>query len=81
MIEVLVCVGSSCHLKGAYSVSDAFEKLLAAQKCQNKVALKASFCMGDCVNGCCVHINGQPYHHITPQGVPALFEEAIRPLL
>ena len=51
MVTVTVCVGSSCHLKGAREVIVRFDELLAEYRLQDKVLLKGSFCMERCGEG------------------------------
>lgn len=51
MITVTVCVGSSCHVKGARQVINSFKDLLAKENLQDKVELKGSFCMERCGEG------------------------------
>jgi NADH:ubiquinone oxidoreductase subunit E len=46
MITVTVCVGSSCHIKGARRMIGRFNEVLAKEGLQDKVELKGSFCMG-----------------------------------
>ena len=51
MVTVTVCVGSSCHLKGAREVIVRFNELLSRHGLQDKVTLKGSFCMERCGEG------------------------------
>ena len=51
MITVTVCVGSSCHVKGARQVIKSFRDLLARENLDDKVELKGSFCMERCGEG------------------------------
>ena len=51
MITVTVCVGSSCHIKGAREVIMHFDELLKSNNLQNEVELKGSFCMERCGEG------------------------------
>jgi len=46
-----VCVGSSCHLKGAREVITRFNELLREHALEDKVELKGSFCMERCGDG------------------------------
>jgi len=55
MVTVTVCVGSSCHLKGARNVIERFSELLGQHGLDEKVMLKGSFCMERCGE----HINWQ----------------------
>ncbi len=60
MITVTVCVGSSCHLKGARDVIERFSKLLAEHDLTDKVELKGSFCMERCGEGFNWQIDDEP---------------------
>ena len=51
MITVTVCVGSSCHIKGARDVIMHFNNLLIENGLEDKVELKGSFCMERCGEG------------------------------
>lgn len=61
-MELMICVGSSCHLKGSEAVVTTFQKLIEKEKLTRKVTLKGSFCMGHCSDtGVTVQLNGQFY--------------------
>lgn len=51
MITVTVCVGSSCHIKGARELLTRFNNFLSKKRLENKVELKGSFCMERCGEG------------------------------
>lgn len=51
MITVTVCVGSSCHIKGAREMIVRFNNFLASTGFEDKVELKGSFCMEHCGEG------------------------------
>ena len=51
MTVVTVCVGSSCHIKGARQVIERFSELTKAHGLQDKLELKGSFCMERCGEG------------------------------
>ncbi len=50
-MTVTVCVGSSCHLKGARKVIVRFNELLRQHGLTDRVTLKGSFCMEKCGAG------------------------------
>jgi len=50
-MNVKVCVGSSCHLKGSYDVIQAFKDILKKYDVEDLVELQASFCLGHCAEG------------------------------
>ncbi|MBN1671825.1 MAG: (2Fe-2S) ferredoxin domain-containing protein [Kiritimatiellae bacterium] len=60
MPTVVVCVGSSCHIKGARDVIGRFNELLREHGLQNEVVLKGSFCMERCGEGINWQIDDEP---------------------
>jgi NADH:ubiquinone oxidoreductase subunit E len=48
---VTVCVGSSCHIKGARQVIERFNELTKEHNLSEKVELRGSFCMERCGEG------------------------------
>jgi len=60
MVTVTVCVGSSCHLKGARNVIMRFNELLTEHGLTDKVLLKGSFCMERCGEGVNWQIDDEP---------------------
>ena len=51
MITVTVCVGSSCHIKGARDMIGRFNDFLTKEGLSDRVELKGSFCMELCGEG------------------------------
>ncbi len=49
-MNISVCIGSSCHLKGSYSVIEKLRELIAQHGLENRVELAASFCLGKCTS-------------------------------
>jgi len=47
-INVTVCVGSSCHVRGSWAVLTRFAQIIKAENLENEVALAGSFCMEHC---------------------------------
>ena len=48
MVELTVCIGTSCHLRGSEKVVKTFQRLIHANELDKKVNLKGTFCMGKC---------------------------------
>ncbi|MDO5562632.1 MAG: (2Fe-2S) ferredoxin domain-containing protein, partial [Synergistaceae bacterium] len=60
MVNVTVCVGSSCHLKGAGNVVKVFQSAISERGAEDTVSLNGSFCMGECIHeGVSVKIDGE----------------------
>jgi len=80
VIEVKVCVGTSCHLKGSYNMLTSFIGFVEAERLYDRVSLQAAFCMGSCGQGVCVSIDGERF--IVPQdGARSFYDENIKPRL
>ena len=45
---IQICIGSACHLRGSYDVIEKMKALIAADNLEDKITLKASFCLGRC---------------------------------
>jgi len=60
MVTVTVCVGSSCHIKGAREVIQRFNELLKEHGIEDRVELKGSFCMERCGEGVNWQIDNDP---------------------
>ena len=74
-MDITVCIGSSCHLKGSHDLVKIFERLIALNRLQEKIELKGSFCMGECTsNGVCVSMNGERFK-VTPADAETFFNE------
>ena len=76
-MTISVCVGSSCHLKGAYEVINGFQKIIDEKKLNEKVELKASFCLGNCTNGVSVRIDDGPVLSVSPESIYEFFDRYI----
>lgn len=76
-MEIYVCIGSSCHLKGSYNIINGFKKLIAEHQLEEKVSLNASFCLGHCQNGVTIKINDQIVTGLNTDNVKDIFEEMV----
>jgi len=57
---VTVCVGSSCHIKGARQVIERFNELTKTYSLSDRIELKGSFCMERCGEGLNWQIDEEP---------------------
>ncbi|MGE5581547.1 MAG: (2Fe-2S) ferredoxin domain-containing protein [Bacillota bacterium] len=79
MHSIAVCVGSSCHLKGAYDVLNCFKRLITEKSLESQVELKACFCLGKCRDGVSVLFDGQLVTGVTRDTAADFFGEYISP--
>ncbi len=77
MLDIYVCVGSSCHLKGSYQIINCFQRLIKENHMEKKAELKASFCMGRCTNGVCVRIGDTFYGDVAIVNAESFFHEKV----
>ena len=49
--DISVCVGTCCYAKGSYNIIEGLTKLIKEHNLQNKVSIKATFCVENCNKG------------------------------
>jgi len=77
MVTVTVCVGSSCHIKGARAVITQFNALLKECNLQDRVELKGSFCMERCGEGVNWQIDEEPFTSASVDEAVQTFRERV----
>lgn len=58
-MNIYVCVGSSCHLKGSYDIIQLLKETIEKYQLEDKISLSAAFCLGRCTDGVSVKINDE----------------------
>ncbi len=77
MLNIYVCVGSSCHLKGAPKIVHLFREAIAEHNLKEKVNLGASFCLGHCADGVCVRFGEEVVTGVTIANFDEIFEKHV----
>lgn len=77
MKTINVCIGSACHLKGAYDVINRIEILLKEKQIEDRVTLKGAFCLGECTNAVSVKIDEGPIQSLAVEDVDKFIEKHI----
>jgi len=77
MTTVTVCVGSSCHIKGARDIIMRFNELLKDRQLEDRVELKGSFCMDRCAEGINWQIDDTPISSTTVEDALTTFEKRV----
>ncbi len=80
-LEVKVCVGSSCHVKGGSKTLKALEALIDKTNMAGRIDLKADLCLGNCLDAPNVVVDGDTHGGVTPDCVEDFFNETIIPLV
>ena len=81
MITVTVCVGSSCHIKGAREMIARFNDFLTKENLGDKVELKGSFCMDRCGEGINWQINDEIFSSSSVEDGAEMFRKKVLGLL
>lgn len=77
MKTINVCIGSACHLKGAYDVINRIEVILKEKELEDRVTLKGAFCLGECTKAVSVKIDDGPIHSVSAEDVDKFIEKHI----
>lgn len=75
-MKVTVCVGSSCHVKGAGLIVEKLVALTEQRGLSGKIDLSGAFCMGNCMGGVCVTIDGEMFS-LKSENAASFFENQI----
>ncbi len=77
-MEIKICVGSSCHIKGSAEIVDLLTKALEKHGLDGCVSLVGSFCTGQCNReGVTVRVDDEVHTGVTCENFEAFFEEKI----
>ena len=75
---IQICVGSSCHIKGAPEIIELLTKAVEENKLQDEVTLAGSFCIGECNRfGVTVQIDDKVHTGINRENFRQFFEEKV----
>jgi NADH:ubiquinone oxidoreductase subunit E len=76
VMKIVVCIGSSCHLKGSRYVVERLQQLIAENNLGDKVDLGGTFCVGRCQDGVCVTVD-EEFYSVTRESVDEFFQTAV----
>lgn len=77
MVEISVCIGTSCHLNGSYNVVQSFQQMIEEYSLHERIDLKAYFCMKQCQSkGVSVTIDNEVCR-IDPENAREYFQSKI----
>jgi NADH:ubiquinone oxidoreductase subunit E len=75
---IQICVGSSCHIKGAPEIVELLTKAVEENNLQDEVTLAGSFCIGECNRfGVTVQIDDEVHTGINRENFRQFFEDKI----
>lgn len=81
MVTVVVCVGSSCYVRGSEQLAETLERLIRERGVSGRVELTGAFCMEQCSMGVSVRIGQQIFRGLDLAEAEAFFEQQVMPRL
>lgn len=79
MLTIIICVGSSCYVRGSDSIADTFERLIAREDLGAEVELRGTFCMEQCSMGVSVQVGDRVYRQVSPDQAESFFYREVVP--
>ena len=75
---IQICVGSSCHIKGAPEIVELLTKAVEENNLQDEVTLAGSFCIGVCNRlGVTVQVDDEVHTGINRDNFREFFEKNV----
>ena len=66
-MEIKICIGSACHLKGSYDVIKNCQTYIETNNLGDQIELKSAFCLGKCSEAVSVQVDGNEIFSIRPE--------------
>ncbi|QSX05822.1 NAD(P)H-dependent oxidoreductase subunit E [Sedimentibacter sp. zth1] len=76
MLELSICVGSACHLKGSYCVIEQFKQCIKENNLENDIIIKGAFCLGHCTEAVSVQFENEIYS-VVPSTAKDFFNNTV----
>lgn len=77
MKQIYVCIGSACHVKGSYQVIHRLQHLIEKENMEDKIEIKAAFCLGECAGAVSVKIDDGSINSVSEETVDSFFYEKL----
>lgn len=79
MIQIHVCIGSACHIKGSYNVINSLQQLIEEYGMAAKVEVDSSFCLGHCTQAVSVRIGDGDVYSVSGATAREFFVDHVLP--
>lgn len=73
-MNIYICVGSSCHIKGSYDIIQLMKDAISEKHLEEQIQLSAAFCLGRCTDGVSVKIDEDIICGVSRENFPEFFE-------
>jgi NADH:ubiquinone oxidoreductase subunit E len=73
VLTIVICVGSSCHIRGSDAVAETFERLIQERGLGDRVELVGAFCMDHCSMGVSIRRGRRGLAGVRPEDAEGFF--------
>ncbi len=77
IIEIVICLGSSCFARGNSGVLVEIERFVGEHGLQDRVLIRGSRCEGACTEGPNLRIAGIPYRNVRAADIVPLLSRTL----
>lgn len=75
---IKICVGSSCHLKGAPELVELLQNAVKDNNLENEITLSGSFCIGKCNrDGVTIQVDEEVYAGVTKEDFKEFWQDKV----
>ena len=76
-MNIYICVGSSCHLKGSYNIINLMKEALEKNGLSDNVNVSAAFCLGRCTDGVTIKVDDEIITGVSPDNFNDIFDKYV----
>ncbi|RCX09633.1 thioredoxin-like protein [Anaerobacterium chartisolvens] len=77
MLNIYVCVGSACHIKGSYNLISTIQQTIDTRKISDRVTVKAALCLGNCTGAVSVRVDDEEVLSVEEKDIKDFFNKHI----
>ena len=76
-MNIFVCVGSSCHLRGSAKIVELIKDAVKENNREDKIKLSGAFCLGKCTEGVSIKIDDEIICGVSPDNFDDIFKKHV----
>ncbi|MBO8136832.1 MAG: iron hydrogenase small subunit [Desulfotomaculum sp.] len=76
-VQVSVCVGTGCYLRGSYDIMNKFAELIKQMGLEGHVDLNGTFCLEQCDKGVSIKVDDEIITGVTEENVEQIFKSHV----
>jgi NADH:ubiquinone oxidoreductase subunit E len=76
-VDILVCIGSSCHVRGSYKIMNELKAMITEKNLDSQVQVQVAFCLGYCRDGVTIKVDEQLVTGVTKENLTQVFDKYV----